>query len=28
VIAGGDIPVKTPMGLRRDDLDDDTAHLD
>jgi len=28
VIAGGDIPVKTPMGLRRDDLDDDRAHLD
>jgi hypothetical protein len=28
VIAGGDIPVKTPMGLRRDDLDDDAAHLD
>jgi hypothetical protein len=28
VIAGGDIPVKTPMGLRRDDLDDDGAHLD
>jgi hypothetical protein len=28
VIAGGDIPVSTPMGLRRDDLDDDGAHLD
>jgi len=28
VIAGGDIPVKTPMGLRRDDLDDDAAHLE
>jgi len=28
VIAGGDIPSKTPMGLRRDDLDDDAAHLD
>jgi hypothetical protein len=27
VIAGGDIPVATPMGLRRDDLDDDGAHL-
>jgi hypothetical protein len=27
VIAGGDIPVATPMGLRRDDLDDDSAHL-
>jgi hypothetical protein len=28
VIAGGDIPAATPMGLRRDDLDDDEAHLD
>jgi hypothetical protein len=28
VIAGGDIPASTPMGLRRDDLDDDGAHLD
>ena len=28
VIAGGDIPVATPMGLRRDELDDDAAHLD
>jgi helix-turn-helix protein len=28
VIAGGDIPATTPMGLRRDDLDDDGAHLD
>ena len=27
VIAAGDIPVATPMGLRRDDLDDDCAHL-
>jgi hypothetical protein len=27
VIAGGDIPAATPMGLRRDDLDDDAAHL-
>lgn len=27
VIAGGDIPVATPMGLCRDDLDDDAAHL-
>lgn len=27
VIATGDIPVATPMGLRRDDLDDDDAHL-
>ena len=25
VIAGGDIPAATPMGLRRDDLDDDGA---
>jgi hypothetical protein len=28
VIGGGDIPAATPMGLRRDDLDDDGAHLD
>ncbi len=28
VVDGGDIPVATPMGLRRDDLDDDGAHLD
>lgn len=28
VIAGGDIPAATPMGLRRDDLADDRAHLD
>jgi hypothetical protein len=27
VIAGGDIPAATPMGLRRDDLDDDGSHL-
>lgn len=27
VIAGGDIPATTPMGLQRDDLDDDAAHL-
>jgi hypothetical protein len=27
VIAAGDIPAATPMGLRRDDLDDDGAHL-
>lgn len=27
VIAGGDIPVMTPMGLGRDDLDDPGAHL-
>jgi hypothetical protein len=28
VIAAGDIPVATPMGLRRDELHDDSAHLD
>jgi hypothetical protein len=28
VIAAGDIPAGTPMGLRRDDLDDDGAGLD
>jgi hypothetical protein len=28
VIDGGDIPAATPMGLRRDDLDDVGAHLD
>jgi hypothetical protein len=28
VVAGGDIPAKTPMGLRRDELDDDAVHLD
>lgn len=27
VIGGGDIPAATPMGLRRDELDDDCAHL-
>ncbi|BBY30410.1 SCO6745 family protein [Mycolicibacterium sediminis] len=27
VIAGGDIPSATPMGLTRDDLDDDDPHL-
>lgn len=27
VVAGGDIPAGTPMGLSRDDLDDDDAHL-
>ena len=27
VIDGGDIPAATPMGLRRDDLADDDAHL-
>jgi hypothetical protein len=28
VVAGGDIPAATPMSLRRDDLDDGSAHLD
>jgi len=28
VVAGGDIPAATPMGLRRDELDDADAHLD
>jgi hypothetical protein len=27
VVAGGDIPAKTPMALRRDELDDGGAHL-
>jgi len=27
VVAGGDVPAATPMGLNRDDLDDDSAHL-
>ncbi|MDY6995085.1 MAG: hypothetical protein SW019_00720 [Actinomycetota bacterium] len=27
VVAAGDVPDATPMGLRRDDLDDDSAHL-
>jgi hypothetical protein len=27
VVAAGDIPADTPMGLSRDDLDDDSAHL-
>ena len=27
VVAAGDIPVATPMGLQRDDLEDDDAHL-
>ena len=27
VVAGGDIPAATPMGLNRDDLDDDGANL-
>lgn len=28
VVAGGDIPENTPMGLRRNELHDDAAHLD
>jgi hypothetical protein len=27
VVAAGDVPADTPMGLRRDDLHDDSAHL-
>lgn len=27
VVAAGDVPAATPMGLSRDDLDDDRAHL-
>lgn len=27
VAAAGDVPAATPMGLSRDDLDDDSAHL-
>lgn len=27
VIAGGDLPESTPMGMRRDELDDNSAHL-
>jgi hypothetical protein len=27
VVAAGDVPAATPMGLTRDDLDDDSAHL-
>ncbi len=27
VVAGADVPAGTPMGLNRDDLDDDSAHL-
>jgi hypothetical protein len=27
VVAAGDVPPMTPMGLRRDELDDDHAHL-
>jgi hypothetical protein len=27
VVAGGDVPAKTPMNLRRNELDDGSAHL-
>lgn len=27
IVAAGDVPAATPMGLARDDLDDDSAHL-
>jgi hypothetical protein len=27
VVAGGDVPTDTPMGMTRDELDDDSAHL-
>jgi len=27
VVAAGDVPAATPMGLGRDDLDDNSAHL-
>jgi hypothetical protein len=27
VVGGGDVPDLTPMGLRRDELHDDSAHL-
>jgi hypothetical protein len=27
VVAGGDVPAETPMGLARDDLDDDSAGM-
>jgi hypothetical protein len=27
VVAGGDLPAMTPMNLRRNELDDDSAHL-
>jgi hypothetical protein len=27
VVAGGDVPAATPMGLNRDELDDDSARL-
>jgi hypothetical protein len=28
VVAGGDVPAMTPMALRRNELDDGSAHLD
>jgi hypothetical protein len=28
VVAAGDIPESTPMGMRRDELEDNSAHLD
>jgi hypothetical protein len=27
VIAGGDVPAITPMNLRRDELQNDSAHI-
>jgi hypothetical protein len=27
VVAGGDLPAMTPMNLRRNELDDNSAHL-
>src|SRR6202034_2119744 len=27
VVAGGDVPAMTPMALRRNELDDSSAHL-
>lgn len=27
VVAGGDLPESTPMGMRRDELDDNSAHV-
>ncbi len=27
VVEAGDVPAKTPMALRRNELDDDSAHL-
>jgi len=26
-VAGGDVPAMTPMALRRNELDDSSAHL-